>query len=117
MGTNYYVKAPTECGHCGGKHICKQAIHIGKSSMGWQFTFAYNEGVFYKNLEEMKEWSRDKQIYDEYNRLMSFAKFWKMVESKMKFKSHIDHNLEHGESPDAYGHIIDGIYFMDGEFS
>lgn len=117
MGTNYYIKAPNQCPDCGASHICKQGIHIGKSSYGWQFTFAWNDGAFYKNLDEMREWTKGKQIFDEYNRQMSYAKFWKMVQGKMDGIDHAQYNRDKGEPADAYGHIVDGVYFMDGEFS
>lgn len=110
MGTNYYVKAPQPCDHCGEEHFCKQGIHIGKSSYGWTFTFAWNDGVFYKNYHEMEAWLADKQIFDEYNREVTQKEFFDMVERKMGDKPHSTTN-------DEWGHIVDGIYFMRGEFS
>lgn len=118
MGTNYYVKAPQPCDHCGQEHICKQGIHIGKSSAGWKFTFAWNGGAYYKSYGEMERWLADKQIYDEYNRPVSQKDFFNMVEQKMhEANDHIEHNKAAGDDPAAYGVIVNGIYFMDGEFS
>lgn len=111
MGTNYYVKAPVECDHCGETHICKQGIHIGKSSMGWKFLFAWNGGALYKSYGEMEAWLADKQIYDEYNKPITQKDFFNMVEAKM------DAPNDHGKVSDDYGVVVGGIYFMDGEFS
>lgn len=106
MGTNYYVKAPKPCDDCGEEHICKQAIHIGKSSYGWQFLFAYNGGTFYKSYGEFEEWLADKEIYDEYNQPITQKDFFNMIESKMDGRADSDHCI-----------VIDGYRFMDGEFS
>jgi hypothetical protein len=38
VGTNYYVRLPpceSPCAHCRGP----EEVHLGKSSMGWSFTF------------------------------------------------------------------------------
>lgn len=66
----------------------------------------------------MEEWLADKQIYDEYNKPVSQKDFFNMVERKMhEANDHIEHNKARGDDPAAYGVIVNGIYFMDGEFS
>ena len=111
MGTNDYIKAPKECDDCGETHTCKQAIHIGKSSWGWKFLFAWNGGEFYKSLPQMKKWLEDKEIFDEYNRPVTNTEFWDLVESKKTEKN------DHGNINDEHGVVVGGIYFMDGWFS
>lgn len=57
MGTNYYIRT-TEgadyCEHCGRGEQYKE-IHIGKSSMGWQFSFKRQLGMWvsYKEFKSI----------------------------------------------------------------
>ncbi len=108
MGTNYYAREK-ECEMC-GRH---ESIHLGKSSGGWQFSFQYNGGQFYKNVPEMREWLKDKKIKDEYGDEITNEEFWSMVDEKQK-----DTNLNHAHRhPSSTEHVIDGYSFSDGEFS
>jgi hypothetical protein len=58
MGTNYYVKTKA-CECCGHK---EKDIHIGKSSMGWKFSF----NIRFKTAREWFGFLADKVIHDEY---------------------------------------------------
>lgn len=107
MGTNYYVKTET-CPTCGHK---PEEIHLGKSSIGWTFSFQYNGGNFYKNVQEMKEWLKDKKIEDEYGRDISHDDFWKMVKRKQKEK-----NCHARDYPGGTEMLIDGYSFSDTWF-
>lgn len=102
MGTNYYTKEKTcpTCGHT------PEGIHLGKSSGGWQFTFQYNGGRLYKNVDEMTVWLRDKEIKDEYGETISQEDFWKMVQEKQGLQRGTEHCLN-----------IDGYDFLDCQFS
>jgi hypothetical protein len=114
MGTNYYTKE-NECKAC-GEH---EEIHLGKSSCGWQFTFQYNKGRFYKSVPEMKKWTKDKIIKNEYGETISDKKFWDMVKGKQK-KENLNHAKEmHRDYPSFRDteYIIGGYSFSDGEFS
>jgi hypothetical protein len=82
MGTNYYVEQ-NRCKTCNRK---EEAIHLGKSSFGWRFAFQYNDGKYYKDIKEMKEWLKDKEIVDEYGQRISYKEFWKMISIKQKIK-------------------------------
>jgi len=108
MGTNYYTKL-NECSKCGRY----DEIHLGKSSAGWQFTFQYNGGQFYKNVKEMKAWLKNKNIIDEYGDPVTYTRFWVMVRQKQKteFKNHAK------EYPSDYDFVIEGYSFTDREFS
>ena len=109
MGTNYYAKT-FQCEHCGHK---PEDIHLGKSSSGWVFSFQYNGGRFYKDVEGMKEWLVGKQIVDEYGHTIDNDVFWELVESKQK-----QENLNHAkEYADKYERVIGGYSFSDREFS
>lgn len=109
MGTNYFVKTK-KCKHCGYK---PEWIHLGKSSAGWQFTFQYNGGKYYQNVEEMKEWLKDKIIIDENNRKVSNESFWKMVDEKQK-----NYTKNHAKLyPNSTNIVINGYSFTDTYFS
>lgn len=113
MGTNYYTKTE-KCPHCGHR---PEGIHLGKSSAGWQFSFQYNGGKFYKNVEEMKVWLKDKTIENEYGEEVSHEYFWKMVEEKQKEKlNHADYMSLNYPGRDT-DFIIGGYSFTDCEFS
>lgn len=68
MGMNYYVKIsePHKCASCSKRHICEKTVHIGKSSYGYHFRFAYNKGKYYKNINQLKRFIKKcKVVYDE----------------------------------------------------
>ena len=110
MGTNYYVKT-NKCETCGHK---LEGIHLGKSSGGWQFSFQYNGGKFYKNVEEMKEWLKDKEIENEYGEVITQKAFWNMIEDKQKEK--LNH-AEYVKERENINFIINGYSFSDYQFS
>ena len=113
MGTNYYIKR-NKCKKCGYK---PDGIHLGKSSAGWQFSFQYNGGQYYKNIQEMKEWLKDKKIENEYEENVSYEDFWSMVDEKQKEKlNHADYCKEKYSNNDN-NFKIDGYSFTDNEFS
>ena len=101
MGTNYYVKENV-CPHC---HRSSSDIHLGKSSGGWKFTFQYNEGYYYKNIKELKQWLKGKEIWDEYDRKITHKEFWDMVKSKQT------------NTTDECDISIDGYSFNNCDFS
>jgi hypothetical protein len=106
MGTNFYIRE-NECDKC-RRH---EEVHLGKSSAGWKFSFQYNGGRYYKNIEEMREWLKDKKIWDEYWCEISHRDFWSLVESKRDGLSHTK------SSPnDKTCFEVDGHDFTDGTF-
>lgn len=120
MGTNYYVEDGKKCSKCG---TGGEEIHIGKSSAGWEFTFAWNNGEYYKSLPELKKWLRGRQIVDEYGRKVTKKDFWGLVEVKIgglnldtydeEYPNHNTFNV----NPKEYYVLVDGVRFMKGEFS
>ena len=112
MGTNYYVPIDKECPDCGKSHLCREGMHIGKSSFGWKFLFAFNGGEYYKNLDELKSFIEDKKIWNEYGEEVTHEEFWHLVKVKQE-----------AEEPESVNNFatyvmnIDGYRFMDGEFS
>jgi hypothetical protein len=107
MGTNYYTAK--HCPTCGHKEEDK---HIGKSSGGWQFSFQWNGGKYYKNYKELIAWLKGRTIINEYGEEISLDDFIKLVESKQSEKS--NHALI---SPSERDFVIDGYSFTDCEFS
>ncbi len=110
MGTNYYVEQQ-KCETCGHQ---PNDIHLGKSSGGWQFSFQYNGGQYYKNIKEMKAWLKDKTITDEYGAKVTPKQFWDLVKRKQ-----VPENSNHAELYPEAGRemVIDGYSFSDVEFS
>lgn len=105
MGTNYYAKIDI----CPACERPQQIIHLGKSSYGWKFMFAYNGGIYYKNVKEMKKFLVGKLIESEYGDKVSPAKFWKMIEEKQKAEGQ---NIKEGGFMQ-----IEGYEFLTVEFS
>lgn len=108
MSTNYYVAATRKCEDCQVEHMCCCGIHLGKSSGGNRFLFAYNGGKYYRNISELKKWLKNKRIIDEYGRSATYDELWDKVQNMQSFS--LDPN-------DKYERIIDGYRFIDGEFS
>ena len=78
MGSNFYLYTnfcPT-CGHP------RKVYHIGKNSWGWVFHFQEIHGfhVPVTNLEDMKTFTKQGIIKDEYDNEVSYDEFWEMVE-------------------------------------
>jgi hypothetical protein len=90
MGCNYYLRQPP-CRCCGQQ---EEGAHIGKSSIGWRFTF---NGSIHNTIDKWREMiaSPDVCIYDEYGENISKQKFWEMVEAKQKCKA-FKHDLRDG---------------------
>lgn len=114
MGTNYYIRE-NECENC--KRF--EDIHLGKSSYGWQFSFNYNGGKFYKNIGQMKKWTKNKVIKDEYGDTITYNDFWTMVESKQtkENKNHAEYCHEKYPYLKDRELIIGGYSFSDCDFS
>jgi hypothetical protein len=96
MGTNYYLMVNV-CPTC--KHPENQ-YHIGKSSMGWSFTFQalkgyesptgapINSAKDWRDAMSMKINGKRVRIMSEYKRPISAKKFWEMVDEKKQGKNH-----------------------------
>ena len=118
MGTNYYAvrNRPSQM----------DPIHIGKSSMGWMFLFhRQNDSwrdipVTWNTYNQVKDWLKKYTVDDpkyviinEYDEIISFDDFIKLVESKQN-----DPICQ--KNPDNFRYDVqnvDGYRFMGGEFS
>jgi hypothetical protein len=86
VGTNYYVNTPScpsACEHC----TESERIHLGKSSMGWQFIFRADPD--WPRDEAFAHWVRralSGPIVDEYGRECSLAELIDLVYAKIGAK-------------------------------
>jgi hypothetical protein len=105
MGTNYYLR----------KNICKECarydeLHLGKSSMGWRFTFRAHNDPHIHSTEDWKKRMKEGLIFDEYGCPVSEKEFWEIVEAKRDGKAH--ESYDNDSWKDA-----DGNDFYNREFS
>lgn len=117
MGTNYYAVK--------NRPSLDEPIHIGKLSYGWLFCFQdqdrpHNDPpVVWHSYDDVKNWLRkytvvrsDYSILDEYDRVVSFEGFFKMVEDVQKDEFAI-------ENPDNFKYgvrNVGGYRFDDRDF-
>lgn len=121
MGTNYYhEKEPLNahrCAGCSGALHCPKCdgeprVHIGKSSVGWTFSFHATDTIrsYVGWLEALASGGR---IVDEYGREVSLRDFVTMVRQKRSARSC------HALSFPRDRNFVDesGNSFSEGEFS
>ncbi len=121
MGTNYYwhKKVPVEgattcptCGHC--PSIPMDPVHIGKSSVGWTFSFHATD-----DIRSWKAWREELQtpgiIKDEYGDLCTFEEFVEMIDAKAARPNALKHaqdtGFSRGDYLDEEGHSFSPGYF------
>ena len=117
MGTNYYAVR--------NRPTVQDPIHIGKCSFGWLFNFqSQNETwsepkVVWSTFDQVKDWlkkytvdSNDYVIMDEYEKIISYDDFIKMVEERQK-----DDICRSNPNNFAYARNVNGYRFSDGDFS
>lgn len=101
MSTNYYViKNKCEC--CNRSDL----IHIGHFSAGWSFLFHGYETI--TNFDSWKQFIKDEQILDEYDREISYEKLLEDISLCEKNKHRTD---------DPYVKNINGYDFLFCDFS
>lgn len=140
MGTNYYIRYNI-CSCCNRS----DEVHIGKSSMGWQFTFhsvddydikmssfdAKNmlaeddSHLIIKNFQDWRKFIEKyvieqgtAKIYNEYGEEESAQEFFSLVESKRDGKNHAEY-INNDYTYMDHGDYVDeeGYSFSPGEFS
>jgi len=126
MGTNYYARVR----HC---DKCNRGddLHIGKSSMGWKFSFRGHRDHSPPLTTEQawRDFLRDVPIFDEYGDRVEYEEFWTRAinPERSKLRDHIDylkagpyHDREYVERRTATGdlwHDEKGNSFLGTEFS
>ena len=82
MGTNYYAKTGkkiTVTCDCGFEHLIDEELHIGKKSCGWKFTVHIIPEQDINNLEDWKPILQKSEIYDEYDRPITYDEMLKII--------------------------------------
>ena len=111
MSTNFYAYSNI-CKRCGQdlpEAVKCEEIHLGKSSVGWQFILQANGYKYYKNWKEMKGWLVGKVIVDEYEREVSLKEFAEWVENRKDTK-------EPHETSGSDMKKVNGYKFYDCDF-
>lgn len=111
MGTNYYLVK--------NRPSIDRGLHIGKSSAGWRFLFHKPSiwdidkplNTFEQWRDYLKETTVDKKthvIMNEYDEIVSYEEFIKLVKEEQKCKS---------KDMFQYCENVNGYRFSGGEFS
>ena len=116
MGTNYYAVR--------SKPSMRNPIHIGKSSVGWLFCFQsqndkWNDPpVVWETYDEVRSWlykhvevDKDYVIMNEYDEIVPFDVFFKIVDEKQA-DEHDRSNPENFE----YSNNVGGYRFNNEDF-
>ncbi len=92
-----------------------EKVHLGWRGYGSQFLWNYHNGRFFKaNLESIKEFLKDKIIFDENNEVFSLDQF--LNEEIADYLYNTDGKLYDGvESLPSYYFISDGLRFSKSE--
>lgn len=118
MGTNYYV-VPSRAS-------IREPVHIGKSSWGWLFCFQDQDNpwwgdppVVWHTYEQVMAWllewtveKTDYVIMNEYDEIVSYEEFKKLVDEKQSDPGSIANkgNFAYGEKN------VNGYRFIEGDF-
>lgn len=95
-------------------------IHIGKSSLGWQFCFDHNNGEYYdrtrKSINNFIQHELDNggSFVDEYGKPVTLEEFWKLVDSKkggFTQETAYRHNLEEWKNYMPHPAFYEDRYF------
>lgn len=119
MGTNYYLVTPDkQCEHCGSVNVAGDRIHIGKSSVGWHFSFQATEHKTpeaWKNAIEKCIAADGGWISTEDSESVHIepAAFWGMVQARRDNQGCCSRVNLGGR----VAHCIDGVDFCEYEFS
>lgn len=115
MGTNYDAHLNV-CQHC---DRAEEVVHIGKSSVGWTFSFHGTD-----HFRSWNDWKAElkrstTRIVDEYGQRHTFEEFEKLIEGKRDQPNNHAAQVASGKINDKYGaHWLDeeGHSFSEGEF-
>lgn len=104
MGTNYYLKKEKN------RKVNEPDLHIGNSSIGWEFNWQGHEAEEYYNTPKLmskEEWMEyiflnEQLLYNEYDEKVSFKDFAELIESKKpgtiqnqkQLKNHYDYYMK-----------------------
>lgn len=80
MGTNYYVGEEAACPTCG--HVTSEPLHIGKSSVGWEFLFAPYPELGLTSWKAWRAYLETREIRDEYGGVVPLEELERLIEAK-----------------------------------
>ena len=112
MGTNYYVAT----NHCECCDRYDEEFHIGKSSVGWAFSFRGYPTFELESWKQWKEFLKDKIIKDEYGDTITYQDFVDLIET-VKAPGYI--NPQTGRKNQQLNEAIkkDKYFSFDSEYS
>lgn len=92
-----------------------EEIHLGKRSAGWQFLWDYHNGKYFKpTLKSIKDFLKDKEIYDEYDRYFTLDQFINDELDQFLYKNETHNDGMNSEYSTQY-FISDGLRFSKFE--
>lgn len=110
MGTNFYhLKRKLKEGEDHDK-----GLHIGKRSCGWVFHFEAHNEPFLKSFSDYKEFLKKGYIYDEYDRLIPYDDFIKLVEETKEIEPDGEPPWSFDNYPDDCGYSVFEDWMSDG---
>jgi hypothetical protein len=97
MGTNYYTFTERKCKHKEKEEYCWncfntgfEKLHIGKSSVGWQFSFkGYKH--FIETFQDWEKFLKDKKIYNEYGEEVTYDELFDRILDKQSNPDNLNH--------------------------
>jgi hypothetical protein len=110
MGTNYYWYEKAPCGECKREF---ESVHIGKSSVGWNFSLRVHPDLGINSLSDWEERWGSGEIKDEYGRIVSPEG----MKATITERSHPGGLLRHTDGTLCIGHGEGTWDLMLGEFS
>lgn len=117
MGTNYYAVF-NACPHC----KAGEREHIGKSSLGWEFSFHGTESIRMWSTWKERLSEPDTLIEDEYGSEISYQDFVTKVEASKGKTNTVDYLHQEGRTElfsgyNRYWKDPEGWSFFNGEFT
>jgi hypothetical protein len=121
MGTNYYIAFVSDAGRaCPCCKKLSETLHIGKSSMGWDFLFrGYKRPETDYQLDTWEAWKefilgKETIVYDEYGKVHDKQEIIDFIEARHANQNNLKNKVE----PDRDAEWVDkeGYVFVDREF-
>ena len=126
MGTNYYYKSKEPCHHTNketSEDFCCDCFdtdlkmrHIGKSSMGWTFSFKAHPELGINSFQDYLEELSDKDIYNEYGEKIELSELYDLIKVKQENPENKNHTIccRNDENYDVRNHGENDCY-VDAE--
>jgi len=83
-------------------NLIPKELHIGKSSAGYPFVFDHNNWLYYKSPEELFDFIKGCEIYDDDQEEMEYEDFMRIIEYKQKYLTEFYFEKSHYFIQDGY---------------